>query len=68
MSLNYCDENPVQGIMNQHCWHDVRSSAEHKDGTITVWSVCCWCNEDSTHTAFVKHGPFPKQPRKAKKR
>jgi hypothetical protein len=70
VSLNYCDKNPVQGLMNTHCWHDVRSSRAHKDGTMTVYSVCCWCNDTQAHTEFVKHGPYPKarMPKKARQR
>lgn len=73
MSLNYCEQNPVQGLRNQHCFHDVRSRARRRDGTFVVEMTCCWCNEKAVREEFSKHGPFPKmrkpkRPRKAKRR
>lgn len=65
MSANFCDENPDQGITNEHCFHPVSrrqlplKRGEPKTRRIVVHVLqCCWCGDKTQEQRVepIHHG------------
>lgn len=58
MSLNYCDDNPIQGTENWHCFHVIGRHAGSRPGMHKTEARCCWCGVLTAGYEFVEHGPL----------